>query len=118
MIIQKALIGTALALIATAVVTAPATSYAGSCPADKVGVNVMKPGPMAPKAVTDVVLAASNLGERYKEFDGKQLRLRRLVVQPGGIVPWHEHPDRPANIYVVDGEITEYRSTCAVPIVH
>ena len=46
------------------------------------------------------------------------LRLRRLVVKPGGIVPWHSHTDRPAIIYIISGKITEYRSTCAEPIVH
>ena len=46
------------------------------------------------------------------------LRMRKLVVQPGGIVPWHEHAARPANILVVEGSITEYRSNCKVPIEH
>ena len=46
------------------------------------------------------------------------MRLRKLVIQPGGIVPWHSHAERPANIYVVEGAMTEYRSTCAVPIEH
>jgi quercetin dioxygenase-like cupin family protein len=46
------------------------------------------------------------------------MRLRKLVVQPGGIVPWHSHEKRPANIYIISGSITEYRSTCAVPIEH
>ena len=46
------------------------------------------------------------------------LRLRKLVVQPGGVVPWHEHAARPANILVAEGSITEYRSTCKVPIEH
>nr|MBA3812485.1 cupin domain-containing protein [Caulobacteraceae bacterium] len=45
-------------------------------------------------------------------------RLRRLVVQPGGVVPWHSHADRPALIMTVSGAITEYRSTCAVGIEH
>jgi quercetin dioxygenase-like cupin family protein len=40
------------------------------------------------------------------------------VVKPGGIVPWHSHTDRPAIIYIISGKITEYRSTCAEPIVH
>jgi quercetin dioxygenase-like cupin family protein len=44
--------------------------------------------------------------------------MRQLVIQPGGIVPWHSHADRPALIYVVSGEITEYASTCAIPLVH
>ena len=33
-------------------------------------------------------------------------------------MPWHDHGDRPALIYVVQGEITEYASNCAVPILH
>jgi len=51
-------------------------------------------------------------------IDGRQFRLRRLVIQPGGEVPWHSHEDRPAIIYVVQGEVMEYSSDCAVPIVH
>lgn len=39
-------------------------------------------------------------------------------MQPGGVVPFHSHMDRPALIYTVSGQITEYRSSCAVPIVH
>ena len=39
-------------------------------------------------------------------------------MQPGGIVPWHSHNERPAMIYVVSGEVVEYASSCAVPITH
>jgi quercetin dioxygenase-like cupin family protein len=121
MSIRKIRAGAALVfspILVMAVAGGVSTAYAGECPADKVGVDVMKPGAMEPKDVTDDVLSALNLGDKYKEFSGRQLRLRRLVVQPGGIVPWHSHPDRPANIYIVEGQVTEYRSTCAVPIVH
>jgi quercetin dioxygenase-like cupin family protein len=48
----------------------------------------------------------------------RAFRLRKLEVKPGGIVPWHSHGDRPAIIYIVSGEITEYASNCAVPILH
>jgi quercetin dioxygenase-like cupin family protein len=33
-------------------------------------------------------------------------------------VPWHSHHDRPALIYIIEGEIVEYASDCAIPIVH
>ena len=33
-------------------------------------------------------------------------------------MPWHSHGDRPALIYIVRGEIYEYASNCAVPILH
>ena len=40
------------------------------------------------------------------------------AIEPGGIVPWHSHADRPALIYVEQGEIHEFASNCAAPIVH
>lgn len=91
---------------------------AGQCPADKLGVDVTKPGATAPVGVTDTVLAATNLAEEGPKLADHQLRLRRLVIQPGGVVPWHSHGDRPAIIYIVEGTVTEYASNCAVPIVH
>jgi quercetin dioxygenase-like cupin family protein len=104
----------AAALAAASFISAPA--FAGECPAGKAGVDVTKPGPMAPVGVTDTVIASIDL--KGYGFDGRALRMRRLVVMPGGIVPWHSHGERPANILVVSGAITEYRSTCAVPIEH
>lgn len=92
-------------------------AMAGECPAGKTMPDAMKPGATAPKDVTDNVIGSIDLGQGYN-IAGKTMRLRRLVLQPGGIVPWHSHAERPANIYVVDGSVTEYRSTCAVPIEH
>jgi quercetin dioxygenase-like cupin family protein len=93
-----------------------AAAFAGECPAGKSGTDVTKPGPMTPAGVTDTVISSIDL-KGYGSA-GHQLRMRRLVVQPGGIVPWHSHGERPANILVVSGSITEYRSTCATPITH
>ena len=75
-------------------------------------------GATAPKDVTDNVLAEIDLSKEMVAANDHLFRMRRLEIQPGGIVPWHSHADRPALIYVVAGEITEYASTCAVPIVH
>jgi len=102
-------------LLGTLMATA---ALAGECPADKVGVDVTKPGAMKPKDVKDDVLAAIDLSREKLALQNRQLRLRKLVVQPGGIVPWHSHGDRPAIIYIVSGSITEYASTCAVPVEH
>ncbi len=52
------------------------------------------------------------------KIKGRELRFRKMVIQPGGIVPWHSHDDRPALIYVAEGEIIEYASNCAAPIHH
>src|SRR6516165_2453736 len=94
-----------------------ATAQAGECPASAMRPDARTTGETMPKAVTDNVLGAIPLGDQIG-VDGRQLRLRRLVVQPGGVVPWHSHTGRPALIITVAGSITEYRSTCAVPIEH
>lgn len=91
---------------------------AGQCPADKMGADVTKPSTMAAKDVTDKVLVSIDLAKEPAQIQDRQLRLRRLEIQPGGVVPWHSHNDRPAIIYIVEGEIFEYASNCAVPILH
>jgi quercetin dioxygenase-like cupin family protein len=108
----------ALGLLASTAVCSAAPAFAGDCPADQVGVDVTKPGPGMPKDVTDDVISSIDLSSKGDSFKGTMFRFRKLVVQPGGIVPWHEHSARPANILVVEGSITEYRSTCKVPIEH
>ncbi|MBL8711043.1 MAG: cupin domain-containing protein [Rhodospirillaceae bacterium] len=99
-------------------IMAAGVAQAGSCPANQMGIDVIKAGPMEPKGVTDAVLAATDLSKEMVALGDHQFRLRRLEVQPGGIVPWHAHADRPAMIYVVSGTVVEHASNCAVPIVH
>src|SRR3954453_7342968 len=102
-----------LSLIAALAFTSPA--HAGQCPTP--GSSDLAHAPMMPKGVTDTVIGAVDLSSEIG-VDGRQLRTRRLVVQPGGIVPLHSHKDRPALIYTLSGSITEYSSTCSVPIEH
>src|SRR6266511_1943370 len=73
---------------------------------------------IAAKGVTDKVLSQIDLAGEKLALKGHLMRVRKLEVQPGGVVPWHSHEDRPALIYVASGEIYEYASNCAVPILH
>jgi quercetin dioxygenase-like cupin family protein len=100
-------------------ITATAAS-AGQCPAGKIVAdgNGQKPGATMPKDVTDTVLSSIDLAGEPAGIKDRKFRLRKLVIQPGGVVPSHSHADRPALIYIVEGEVTEYASTCAVPILH
>jgi quercetin dioxygenase-like cupin family protein len=93
------------------------SAVAGECPAGKLSPGFGNPG-HAPKSVTDTVLGTIDLGAEKIAAKGYTFRIRRLVIQPGGIVPWHSHAERPALIYVVSGTILEYASHCTVPIVH
>jgi len=99
---------------------AASVSFAGECPADKrvPDGQGQKPGATAPVGVKDVVRASTDLAQEPAAIKGRQFRLRQLDIQPGGIVPWHSHNERPAMIYIVSGEVVEYASSCAVPIVH
>jgi quercetin dioxygenase-like cupin family protein len=106
----------AVALALGALLAGPAT--AGECPVDKVSPGVRTSGETTPKGVTDTVLASIDLSTEKVGLKDRQLRTRRLAVQPGGIVPWHSHDDRPALIYIVSGSIHEYASNCSVPIEH
>jgi quercetin dioxygenase-like cupin family protein len=105
-------------IAAGATLAASTAAFAGACPADKFKLDVRQPAAHAAKGVTDTVLAAIDLGKEPARITDRQLRLRKLTIQPGGIVPWHSHGDRPALIYIAEGEIVEYASNCAVPIVH
>lgn len=95
-----------------------APAFAGECPADKMKADAVKPVTYGPKGVTDKVLSTIDLAKEKVALNGHMMRVRRLEVQPGGVVPWHSHAERPALIYIVSGEIVENASNCAVPIVH
>jgi quercetin dioxygenase-like cupin family protein len=112
---------TTLMITAVAACASPimqAKSWAADCPAGKTAVDAMNPGPTTPPNVTDTVISSSDLAPIGPGPEGRKMRLRKLVVQPGGVVLWHSHEKRPPNIYTISGSITEYRSTGAVPTEH
>jgi quercetin dioxygenase-like cupin family protein len=109
---RTAYVASAFALIFTG------AAFAGECPADKVGENPFKDAPTAPVGVTDTELAAIDLAKENVHLDQRRLRTRHMTIAPGGIVPLHDHADRPALIMVTDGQIFENNSKCLVPILH
>ncbi len=106
------------AAAAAAASVIPGVAFAGQCPAGKSGVNLRPENKIAAKGVTDTVLTTIDVANEPAAIAGRSFRMRRLVIQPGGIVPWHSHGERPAIIYVVQGTVTEYASTCSAPIIH
>jgi quercetin dioxygenase-like cupin family protein len=120
MITRSKIAGCTLSLAGVVFALAICTASAGECPADKVvpSGQGQQAGATMPKGVTDTVLGAIDLAEEPIAIKDRMFRLRRLEIQPGGEVPWHSHEDRPALIYIVQGEVLEYSSACAVPILH
>jgi len=110
--------GLALAGMIAGSVATTSTAIAGECPAGKMQPNVRPMVDTKPVGVTDVTLGSINLEKQPANIRDRELRFRKLTIEPGGIVPWHSHGDRPAIIYIAEGEIVEYASNCADPIVH
>jgi quercetin dioxygenase-like cupin family protein len=107
-------------LVAAAVASASLfalPALAGECPADQKKPNAREAVDLEAVGKTDTVIASIDLSDAIN-LDGRLLRMRKLTIEPGGVVPWHSHGDRPAIIYIIEGQIHEYASDCAVPIVH
>jgi quercetin dioxygenase-like cupin family protein len=48
----------------------------------------------------------------------RALRLRRLTVQPGGVIAWHDHTAIQGYAVIVSGQMVELRNTCLYPITY
>jgi hypothetical protein len=99
---QQTKVAIAAGILAIAVFGKSQAASAGECPADKRGVNLTKAVTTPAKDVTDTVLTSINLAAEPAKIQDRELRLRKLVIEPGGVVPWHSHGDRPAIIYIID----------------
>ena len=108
----------AFACALAASVAIASTAVAGECPAGHLKPDVRPMVDTKPTGVSDVTLGSIDLGKQPAHIEGRELRFRKLTIEPGGIVPWHSHDDRPALIFVQQGEIVEYASNCEVPIIH
>jgi quercetin dioxygenase-like cupin family protein len=54
-----------------------------------------------------------DLGPEIPGMEGRQLRLRVLTLDPGGVIGIHNHRDRPAVAHVVQGTLTDRRENGA-----
>ena len=66
------------------------------------------------KGVTVKLLAALDLGSEIEGMAGRQLRMRMVTIDPGGVVgPIHDHKDRPGLVYILQRTITDHRNGVA-----
>ncbi len=66
------------------------------------------------KGVRVEFLAAVDLGPEIEGMAGRQLRMRMVTIEPGGVFgPVHDHIDRPGIVYILDGTITDHRNGVA-----
>ena len=54
-----------------------------------------------------------DLGPEIDGMQGRQLRMRVLTLEPGGVVGLHSHKDRPAVVHLLQGTLTEHKENAA-----
>jgi quercetin dioxygenase-like cupin family protein len=77
------------------------------------GVGTVIGESMPPKANTGVKIGdpvALDLAPWAGDMKGRQLRIRRFEIEPGGVIGIHSHDNRPDVSYLVQGTLTESRS--------
>jgi quercetin dioxygenase-like cupin family protein len=74
--------------------------------------STMSDEQVAPDArgVAVELLATVDLGPEIEGMEGRQLRMRMVTIEPGGVFgPVHDHRGRPGTVYVLQGAITDHR---------
>jgi quercetin dioxygenase-like cupin family protein len=65
----------------------------------------------ATKGVAVKVLATVDLAGEIEGMAGRQLRMRMVTIEPGGVFgPIHDHIGRPGTVYILQGTITDHRN--------
>ena len=64
------------------------------------------------------ILGQVSLGDEFPAFEGKQLRSRLFSLQPDAVIGQHIHHERSGFVYVLSGEILEYRNDSEEAILH
>lgn len=66
------------------------------------------------KGVRVELLSSVDLGPEIEGMAGRQLRTRKVTIEPGGVFgPLHDHKGRPGSVYVLEGVITDHRNGVA-----
>ena len=78
-----------------------------------VSATAQQAAPTESNGITITPLSAVDLGPEIPGLQGRQLRLRMLTIEPGGVLAAHSHRDRPGAAYVLKGTVIEHRGDLA-----
>jgi quercetin dioxygenase-like cupin family protein len=62
--------------------------------------------PTETKGQSEERLRSLDLSAELDSTKGRPLRMRKLTLQPGGVLGLHNHVDRPAITYLLQGQLT------------
>jgi quercetin dioxygenase-like cupin family protein len=55
------------------------------------------------------LLRSIDLTDEIQSTRGRPLRMRKITLQPGGVLALHDHVDRPAVTYLLEGQMTYHQ---------
>ena len=64
--------------------------------------------PTESKGVAAKLIGTIPLAPEISGIDNRQLRMRVVTLEPGGVVAMHSHKGRPAVAYALQGTLTEH----------
>jgi quercetin dioxygenase-like cupin family protein len=68
----------------------------------------------ATHGITVELLGTVDLGPEIEGLEGRQLRMRKVTIAPGGVFgPLHDHKGRPGVVFILQGTITDHRDGVA-----
>ena len=73
------------------------TAFAQQAPTENKG--------MKAEALSGFALGKQGLDDLVQ----RQMRIRQITIEPGGVAGFHSHKERPALTYVMKGSLTEHR---------
>ncbi len=66
--------------------------------------------PTENKGMKADVLTSIDLGKQgLNDYNSRQMRMRKLVLAPGGVIAYHSHSNRPTVDYILKGAVVEHR---------
>jgi quercetin dioxygenase-like cupin family protein len=75
------------------------------------------PAPTASRGISAVLLQTLDLTDEIDSAFGRPLRLRKITLEPGGVIGLHSHKDRPTVSYFLEGEVTYHQEGKPVTVV-
>jgi len=58
---------------------------------------------------SEELLRSLDLSAELQSTQGRPLRMRKITLQPGGVLGLHDHVDRPAITYMLQGQMTYHQ---------
>lgn len=94
-----------------------AAAQAGECPKEH---QLAKPRTI--EEMPDVNVKRETLEtvalKGWRAVGDLHLRMRKLTIAKDGIIPTHQHDDRPSIVLIANGWLIEHSTFCAVPVIH